>query len=786
MDTVATLSAEALRFYQLGDLDKAEQLYHRILALDYDCVPALWGLGGVAYQRGDAENAIQWLSRAATREDGNPLLQNNLGAAHALAGQTTAAMDCYQQALRLKPDFAEAFNNLANVQRGVGRLKEAVACYHQAVLIRPHYAEAHNNLGLALWEQGHAQEAEHHFRQACRCSPGWAEARANWDLLLSEQSRRAKAIDHSRAAPCRSVQFPLEESLTGPMEPRPEEWSTDTVDAPVKSLQPAVAKLREGRLDEVLVRCREAVRLDPDFGAACLLMGTALARKREFEEAEIALRHALRIRPDQAEACWKLGAALREQVKLERAVGYLQHAVSLQPGLCEAWDHLGLALAELGRVNEAEAAFREGLRQKPEAALMRCHLGALLEEQGRLNEGHALVEQAQLRAGAGNLPLHAHYGMSLANQGRLDEARVHFQRALEIQPDFAPAYYLLARDSDHPFSDAVITRIDDLLQRDGLPLRDRIHFHFALARILDRRQAFAEAFDHCDRGNVCKRQMLDLQGNSFQSAAHAQFIDRLATIFDDSYFRCVQGAGHDSPLLIFIVGMPRSGTSLVEQILASHPAVSGAGELRNLSQLVADLPGELGTQAEYPECLAALDAQRSHRLAEQYLGGLPRGQASILRITDKMPMNFHHLGLVATLLPRSSIIHCQRDPCDICWSCYFQNFRDVHFACDLRKLGAYYRQYERLMSHWRRVLPMPMLEMRYEELVQDPELLSRKMIAFCQLPWDPACLRFHENRRMVRTSSNLQVRQPIYQRSVGYSRNYEPYLGALLESLASP
>jgi tetratricopeptide (TPR) repeat protein len=775
----ANLLADALRSYQSGDLDKAENLYHQILEHDPDQVSALWGLGGIALQRKRSAEAIQWLSRAVAREPTNPMLQNNQGAAFAEAGQITTALGCYQQALREKPDFAEAFNNLANILRELGSLDQALAYYRQALLIRPNYAEAHNNLGLALWEQGREREADYHLQQACRASPGWTEARDNWNLLLQEQARRPKT--EAPQAGAFLSDNPWDESPSYPLEPGPAESFPE--DSLVKSLRPLIMLLRQGRLDEVVVQGREAIRLQPDFTEAYLLLGTAHVRQREFEQAEAAFRQVLRIQPNHVEACWKLGATLREQVKLERAAGYLQHALRLQPHLPEAWDHLGLSLAELGRPEEAEAAFREALGQKPDFALSLCHLGALLEEQGRLEEGLTYLQQAQDRAGPNSLPFHAHYGMSLVNQGRLEEAREHFQQTLELQPDFAPAYYMLAREGGPSVNDIMLARIGELLQRDGLTLRDRIYLHFALARIQDRRRAFAEAFDHCDRGNACKRQLLDLQGNSFQSAAHAQFIDRLMALFEANYFNRVRGYGHDNQLLIFIVGMPRSGTSLVEQILASHPVVHGAGELRNLSQLMADLPAEIASYLEYPECLSTVSPLQVHDLAELYQRGLPQRETSKQRLTDKMPMNFHHLGLVATLFPRAFIIHCQRDPRDVCWSCYFQNFRDVHFACDLQKLGAYYRQYERLMAHWRRVLPMPMLEIRYEELVQDPEQYSRQMVEFCQLPWDPVCLQFHENPRLVRTASNLQVRQPIYQRSLGYWKNYEPYLGPLLRAL---
>jgi hypothetical protein len=234
---------------------------------------------------------------------------------------------------------------------------------------------------------------------------------------------------------------------------------------------------------------------------------------------------------------------------------------------------------------------------------------------------------------------------------------------------------------------------------------------------------------------------------------------------------------------VFIVGMPRSGTSLVEQILASHPAVHGAGELRLMKHFTDALPAELGSTAEFPECLDRLDKAACHRLAEAYLGDLHRLAPDKARITDKLPLNFHNLGLIATLFPEAQIIHCRRDPRDVCWSCYFQNFREIAFACDLQMLGAYYRQYDRLMAYWKDMLPTPILDVCYEELVANLEHVSRQIVAFCGLPWDKACLDFHQTQRVVRTSSNIQVRQPLYRKSIGYWKNYEPYLGLLMKSL---
>jgi tetratricopeptide (TPR) repeat protein len=540
--------------------------------------------------------------------------------------------------------------------------------------------------------------------------------------------------------------------------------------------------VREGKREEALTEGREALRLDPECVEAHMVLGLVLGQQGRLPEAETAFLQALRVEPDRAEAALHLGTALREQGHLERAAGYLRHALDLQPGLAAAHSQLGLVLSDLGQLEEAATAYREALRLEPDLVPALSHLGILLEELGQPGEGQRLLERA-LTLGPGQRQVHVHHGMSLANQGRLPEARAQFLQALTLDPDCAAALFFLARDGQHSFTEADVSRMRDLLGRDTLRPRDRINLHFALARVHDRRGEYDEAFRHCDQGNAHKRDLLRRQGNAFQPEVHAQLVDRLMAAFSPAHFDRTRSFGSARELLVFIVGMPRSGTSLVEQILASHPAVFGAGEIRALRNFVTELPAALSISAEYPECLAGLDRATAAILAERYVDGLRRLGGEKVRVTDKTPANFHHLGLIATLLRGARIIHCRRDPRDVCWSCYFQNFREVPFACDLGLLGAYYREYDRLMAHWKKVLPIPILDVGYEELVVDPNRISRTILTHCGLPWDDACARFHETQRLVRTASNLQVRQPVYRKSVGYWKNYAAHLQPLFEAL---
>jgi len=246
----------------------------------------------------------------------------------------------------------------------------------------------------------------------------------------------------------------------------------------------------------------------------------------------------------------------------------------------------------------------------------------------------------------------------------------------------------------------------------------------------------------------------------------------------------VRPLGLQSELPVFVVGMMRSGTTLAEQILASHPSVHGAGELQEFASLVGSLPQRLGVSIPYPECMERLDASSIHRLAEPLLEDLRRRGGGAPRVVDKNPLNFLHLGVIAALFPQATIIHCRRDPMDTCVSCYFQNFADPFpFKLDLTRLGHYYRQYERLMWHWSQVLPTRIFELAYEDLVGDQEAVSRRLIQHCGLPWDDRCLGFYQTSRPVRTASALQVRKPIYGTAIGRWQRYAEHLAPLLDAL---
>jgi tetratricopeptide (TPR) repeat protein len=808
-----------------GQLQEAVARYHLAVLARPNYVEAHLMLGLALREQGRHHEALAQLQQAVRIRPDHPEAHGVLGSVLREQGRLDEALIRFHQAHRLKPDDVKHHFRLGEALQEQGHWEEAVIHLREAVRVQPRFAKTHYLLGRALTKLDRLEEAVAFLQQALRLQPSLpglhtdlGEAFQRQGLLdaalahfLAEPSQTARVGEHPAAPPTDQKSPEPSEPVTqhpqvppdkpGPVEDRLasgirlrkqgrldeavavfEEALTHTPDHAQTRYELGVTCTAKNERDQAIAHYREAVHLDPELAEAHVALGVALGERGNLQEAMTAFHHALRIEPACLEALLNLGKAWRDRGDRERSVAYLRYALRLRPDLVEGHYKLGLTLAEQGKADEAVAAYREALRLKPDSASTLSQLGVLSLQLGQLEEGRRLLKQA-LDVAPDDVEAHVQYGQALTNLGRPEEATAHFLQALALQPAHAQAYFFLARDGNHQFTDAEIGRIKDLLNRDRVPLGDRINLHFALARVLDRAKAFDEAFQHCDQGNACKRELLRRQGNGFQPDVHARFVDRLRATFDKAFFQRVGSFGTDSDLPVFVVGMPRSGSTLVEQMLASHPAVFGAGEIGNVSQFVAELPAELASTAPFPECLTSLDQAASRRLAEGYIERLGRLAGGKLRVTDKMLTNTYHLGLIATLLPRSQVIHCRRDPRDVCWSCYFQNFADLPYTCDLRALGTYYRHYELLMAHWKAVLPLPVYKLCYEELVEDPERIGRELIAFCRLPWLDACLRFSETRRSVRTLSDIQVRQPISKRAVGYWKNYERHLGPLLEAL---
>jgi Sulfotransferase family len=329
--------------------------------------------------------------------------------------------------------------------------------------------------------------------------------------------------------------------------------------------------------------------------------------------------------------------------------------------------------------------------------------------------------------------------------------------------------------------DPDLGEIEAIASTDGeLPVKERVHLYFTLGRSYDKSGAFDRAFELLSTANALERERW-----SYDVEVEEQYVEQIIETVDVELLDRLSGSGHESTTPIFIVGMPRSGTTLVEQILSSHSGAYGAGELDAVSRVAGAILVMTPDRAGYPSGLMQLDSRDLDELGRLYVSSVSKLAPWAARITDKMPANFRYAGLIHLMLPRARIIHCRRDPADTCLSCYSTHFGgSLRWSYDLRDLGRYYRSYARVMAHWRRVLPPGrMLEVRYEDVIADLEGQARRLVEHCGLEWEDACLAFHENRRPVHTASIAQVRRPLYASSVGRWRHYEKHLGPFFDAL---
>jgi tetratricopeptide (TPR) repeat protein len=614
-----------------------------------------------------------------------------------------------------------------------------------------------------LQAHGRREEAEALYSDILREAPEHAETLNALGLLLHQAGRHSEAIEFLLRSLAAHGPHPLIHTNLG------------------------AVYLAAGLHDESATHCREAVRLCPDLPAAHHNLGATLLRRDRLEEAERAFRRTVQLMPTHLSARCQLGIVLHKLGKQSEALTILRETVERAPSHAQAHHDLGAVLLALGRNQEACRHLHEAIRLKPDFIEAHDNLGLSLRQLDRMEEARQCFREA-LRHGPSYVKAHLNLGNAWEADGKFDEALAEFREACRLDPQNSIAIAALSKLATigrFHFTEHEVEAIARRAAQDDIPLGDRHQLHFALAAIFDQRGDYRNAFEHYHASNEIRKELERSRGIVFDPDAMDQFVDRLIAVFTPAHFERVRDFGLDTELPIFVVGMMRSGTTLTEQILASHPRVHGAGELQELDRLIATLPQRLNVTESYPEVMRRLDTRVARDVANAYEHCLRARSNTAERVVDKLPGNFLNLGLIATLYPRARIIHCRRDPVDTCLSAYFQNFSgNVPQARDLRHLGRYYRAYQRLMAHWTRALPVPIFELQYEELTAEQEAVSRRLVAFCGLEWDERCLRFHETERVVRTASVLQVRQPMYRSAVGRWKRYEAFLGPLLETLS--
>ena len=538
-------------------------------------------------------------------------------------------------------------------------------------------------------------------------------------------------------------------------------------------------QFRQGNFTEAERRYRQTLLADPGHVRSLYQLGVMALRNGRVDVAIATFNKVIALDGRHPEAHNNLGLALQKHNRFEAAVVSHLRALELWPGFAEAHNNVGVALQQINRHVDAIAHFEKALKPGPNPYFQH-NLANSLRILGRYDDAIACLEAA-LSGAPRSSDTHRDMGSLLLILGRIEEARSELRKAIELSPRKPSAYRLLAEASPLTSDDPFFTRMERLsAEMERLEVSDQIELHFAMGKALADVGECERSFQHYLAGNALKRSQI-----GYDEASVLGSLEFVRTGVTSVFLAKHRGAGEPSPVPTFIVGMPRSGTTLVEQILAAHSEVFAAGE-RN------DLPAAIKARFQAdsgPSCiLKHLDEHRPEQwreLGAAYLAAIQATAPEARRITDKMPTNFQFVGLIHVALPSARIIHVRRNPIDTCLSCFSHLFDgEVSFTYDLGELGRYWKAYDRLMAHWHDILPADvMLDVEYEDLVRDFEPQARRIVAHCGLEWDPGCLTFHKTERPVATASWVQVRQPIYSHSVGRWRPNEAVLQPLLDAL---
>ncbi|HED14297.1 MAG TPA: sulfotransferase family protein [Gammaproteobacteria bacterium] len=507
----------------------------------------------------------------------------------------------------------------------------------------------------------------------------------------------------------------------------------------------AMAQKYQGNLIDAAASYNRAIACEPDNPASHNNLGNVLLELNDPDQAIQCFNKALLLEPDSPDYYYNLGKALKARGLRQESIDALNRALHFRPGFSAALREAGSVYLSLGKTPEAEKCYQTAVAINPDDHDAVAGLSSVFARRHRYDKACALLEP-HLHNLSGNASVAIAFAGIAPYAGRETEAISLLEQQLLNNKD-------LSRDN-------------------------HAQIHFRLGQFHDAMQQYSTAFEHFRQGN-------ELRSAASPADDYKTMVEEIATSFNRDYFRNAPRPGHSSKLPIFIVGMPRSGTTLVEQILASHPQVYGAGELDTLPSLLNSIPERVGAEHLFPDAVKKLKSADIEALSGEYIEHVKALAPEAARITDKMPANFQNLGFIRLLFPNAHIIHCRRNPLDTCLSCYFQDFAGhLGYTSNLESLGQYYLQYDRLMKYWEDVLDISMLNVDYEVLVGNFEAECKRIIGFCKLEWDRSCLEFYKNDRIVATASLNQVNKPLYSSAVGRWNNYDEYIAPLKKILS--
>ena len=663
------------------------------------------------YQKGHLNQVLTEAEKLLRKFPDSSTIYNILGATHQGLGKLDKAIEAYEKAISIKPDYAEALSNFGNALKDQGKLDKAIEAYEKAISIKPDFDTAYYNMGNALKDQGKLDKAIEAYKNAVSIKPSYAQAHYNLGNACKERGKLNKAIK---------------------------------------------------AYDKALV-------LKPDYPQAHNNLGLVFHEQSELDKAIESFNKALALKPDYAEAYNNLGISLHEQGKLTNAIESFNKALALKPDNTETYNNLGIALHERGELDKAIESFNKALALKPDNTETYNNLGIALHERGELDKAIESFNKA-LAFKPDNAKAFNNKGIVLQDQNMIEKAIDAYSKAVALKPDFSEAYRNLSAVKQYTASDPQFTQLQVIMNDESTSLSSRCNLSFALAKMYEDIGNFDQAFKYLSEGNALRKGLLNYSiqqdENLFKQLQETQLnLNRKPKSYDK-----IKG-----PIPIFIVGMPRSGTTLVEQIISSHSKVTGAGELQYVS-----LYG-----GAYCTGLKEITDAAIFEFREKYLYKLQISAKGKQFITDKMPQNFRFIPLICSAFPEAKIVHVRRNAAATCWSNYKQYFttRNLGYSYDLKDVAAYYKLYNGLMRLWQSEYDKRIYNLNYEELTSNQTIEIKRLIDYLDLKWEPVCLSPHENKRSVMTASQQQVRKNIYKGSSKAWQKYKPFLNGEFDSL---
>ncbi|MFT5139965.1 MAG: tetratricopeptide (TPR) repeat protein [Lysobacterales bacterium] len=607
-------------------------------------------------------------------------------------------------------------------------------------------------LAEVVLKQRRPQEARRWFEKVLKLHPDYPRALEGLGKAYLKERKAGKALKYLQLAaeklPNRATtQFALGRALASAGHGVEADKAFDRafeLDPKKAAVAKAVNAQRDGQIDVAEKILRSVLTDDPDDVTALRLLGNIAADSNRWGAARKMLTRAVKLAPDFILAWGDLAMLSLKQERFEEGLEHIGHAISLDAKLPYTYVIKGNILAKAQRHDEALKTYQQAIDLSP------GHGGALS------GQGHVLK-----------------------TIGRQEESIATYRECLKNHPALGEAYWSLANLKTFEFNPEEVETMLALVEDETLEDEAKVNMLLSLGKHFENEKEYDKAFEHYQRGNDLRR------GHEVYDPVQTQVIhDRIIKVFDREFIEGRDGSGDPDPSPILIVGLPRSGSTLIEQILASHSQVEGTMELPDLARVIKEINRARKDRIEFPEAMAELSLDDLKALGGQYLKSTMRYRTGKPYFIDKMPNNFPSIGLLHLILPNAKVINARRHPLDSCMGCYKQLFyRGQSFTYDQFELGQYYIQYQRVMDHWHDVLPGRVLDVQYEEMVLNQEAQTRRLLEYCGLPWEDQVMRFYETERAINTASSEQVRQPIYKGAMNFWKNYEEHLGEMIEIL---